>query len=122
MRSCSPYRASTRLGEAAIACAIHDDPTRDPTPARELAAIGVERLAERLKRESPEEALAETMAGDLGLSGDLFTLEDPDNADVISVDATSTRRAREGSMVLNGMRACRGPARGPPSPPRQDGG
>jgi regulator of sirC expression with transglutaminase-like and TPR domain len=50
-----------------------------------MAARGVERLSQRLKRESPEEALAETMAGDLGLSGDLFTLEDPDNADVIAV-------------------------------------
>lgn len=73
------------LLEAAIACAIHEEPARDPALVRELAAIGVERLSERLKRESPEEALAETMAGDLGLSGDLFTLEDPGNADVIAV-------------------------------------
>ncbi|MBL8770102.1 MAG: tetratricopeptide repeat protein [Phenylobacterium sp.] len=73
------------LLEAAIACAIHEDPVRDPAQAREMAARGVERLGERLKRESPEEAIAETMAGDLGLSGDLFTLEDPDNADVLAV-------------------------------------
>jgi regulator of sirC expression with transglutaminase-like and TPR domain len=73
------------LLEAAIACAIHEDPARDPGLPREMAARGVERLSQRLKRESPEEALAETMAGDLGLSGDLFTLEDPDNADVIAV-------------------------------------
>ena len=73
------------LLEAAIACAIHESPSRDPSAVREIAAIAVERLAARLKRESPEEAIAETMAGDLGLSGDLFTLEDPDNADVIAV-------------------------------------
>jgi len=73
------------LLEAAIACAIHEDPARDPAAAREVAQIGVDRLSDRLKRESPEEAIAETMAGDLGLSGDLFTPEDPDNADVISL-------------------------------------
>ena len=77
------------LLEAAIACAIHEDPARDPGAAREVANLGVERLTNRLKRESPEEAIAETIAGDLGLSGDLFTLEDPANADVISV---ATRR------------------------------
>lgn len=77
--------AAFPLLDAAIACAIHDDPARDPGGAREIASIGVERLSERLKRESPEEAIAETMAGDLGLGGDLFTLEDPDNADVIAV-------------------------------------
>lgn len=73
------------LLEAAIACAIHDAPARDPAPVREMGQTAVERLSQRLQRESPEEAIAETMAGDLGLSGDLFTLEDPDNADVIAV-------------------------------------
>lgn len=75
------------LLEAAIACALHEEPSRDPQPARELAAAGVERLTERLKRESAEEALAETMAGDLRLGGDLFTYEHPDNADLIAVAA-----------------------------------
>src|SRR3954464_4336464 len=73
------------LLEAAIACAIHEEPARDPATAREVAAIAVERLAQRLKRESPEEAIAETMSGDLGLSGDLFTPEDPDNADLLAL-------------------------------------
>ncbi|WP_293675946.1 transglutaminase family protein [uncultured Phenylobacterium sp.] len=73
------------LLEAAIACAIHEEPARDAAAAREVAAIGVERLTQRLKRESPEEAIAETMAGDLGLSGDLFTPDDPDNADVVAL-------------------------------------
>jgi regulator of sirC expression with transglutaminase-like and TPR domain len=73
------------LLEAAIACAIHEEPARDPQAARDLGAAGVERLSQRLKRESAEEALAEAMAGDLRLGGDLFTYEDPENADVISV-------------------------------------
>ena len=73
------------LLEAAVACALHDDPSREGQPALDLAAAGVERLAQRLKRESPEEALAETLSGDLRLTGDLLTYEHPDNADVIAV-------------------------------------
>lgn len=73
------------LLEAAIACAMHDDPARDPQTARDLARTGVERLTHRLRTESPEEALAEAMAGDLGLTGDLFTYDDPDNACVVAV-------------------------------------
>jgi regulator of sirC expression with transglutaminase-like and TPR domain len=73
------------LLEAAIACALHEDPTRDPQIVRDLAANGVERAAQRLKTESPEEALAEAMAGDLRLAGDFFTYDHPDNADVLSV-------------------------------------
>jgi len=73
------------LLEAAIACALHEDPDRDPQGVRDLAQAGAERLAERLKRESPEEALAETLSGDLRLTGDLFTYEDPANADIIAV-------------------------------------
>ncbi len=77
------------LLEAAIACAIHDDPERDPELARQLAGAGVERLTDRLVRESPEEALAETLAGDLRLSGDLLDYDNLDNADVLAV---ATRR------------------------------
>ena len=58
---------------------------RDPDAARDLARFGVERLTERLALESPEEALAEAMAGDLRLGGDLFTYEHPDNADILAV-------------------------------------
>ena len=95
------------LLEAAIACAIHEDPARDPELAREAAAVGVERLAERLKRESPEEAIAETIAGDLGMSGDLFTLEDPDNADVIAVAARKKGLAVTiGVFYLHAARKC----------------
>lgn len=95
------------LLEAAIACAIHEEPARDPAAVREMAATAVERLADRLKRETPEEAIAETMAGDLGLSGDLFTLEDPENADVIAV--ASRRRGLAvtvGLFYLHAARRC----------------
>jgi regulator of sirC expression with transglutaminase-like and TPR domain len=73
------------LLEAALACAVHEDPGRDPDQVRTLAEDGVRRLKARLKRESPEEALAETMAGDLRLAGDLMTYESPENTDVICV-------------------------------------
>jgi regulator of sirC expression with transglutaminase-like and TPR domain len=73
------------LLEAAIACAVHEDPDRDAEPARALARIGVERLSQRLTSETPEEALAETMAGDLSLAGDVLSYEHPDNADVIAM-------------------------------------
>lgn len=86
------------LLEAAIACAVHEDPVRDPQLARDLGAIGVDRLAERLKRETSEEALAETMAGDLSLCGDLFTHDDPDNADIIAVS-----ERRKGLAVTLGV-------------------
>ena len=41
------------LLEAAIACAVHEEPERDPQSARDLAQAGVERLSQRLSSESP---------------------------------------------------------------------
>src|SRR3984957_14944078 len=73
------------LLEAALACAVHEDPTRDPSQVRSFAEDAVERLKARLRRESPEEALAEAMAGDMRLAGDLITYDSPENTDVISV-------------------------------------
>src|ERR1700677_265428 len=73
------------LLEAALACAVHDDPERDPGPVRDFAAQSVSRLTARLAMESPEEALAETMAGDMRLAGDLITYDSPENTDIISV-------------------------------------
>jgi hypothetical protein len=64
---------------------VHDDPDRDLAPVLDMAKASIDRLTDRLKGESPEEALAETMAGDLRLSGDLITYDHPDNADVIAV-------------------------------------
>ena len=76
---------SFQLLEAALACAVHETPDRDPEPVRKLAQDAERRLRRRLARESPEEALAETMAGDLRLAGDLMDYDSPDNTDVICV-------------------------------------
>ena len=95
------------LLEAAIACAIHEDPGRDPQGARDLEQSGVQHLSQRLKRESAEEALAEAMAGDLRLGGDLFTYEDPGNADILAV--TERRRGLAvalGVFYLHAARKC----------------
>jgi regulator of sirC expression with transglutaminase-like and TPR domain len=72
------------LFEAALACAIHDDPDRDEAAARQLADEGVAHLTRRLQTESPEEAIAEAMAGDLQLAGDLLDYDNLDNADIIA--------------------------------------
>ncbi|OWY59916.1 hypothetical protein B7486_71995, partial [cyanobacterium TDX16] len=74
------------LLEAAIACAIHDQPLRDPQPVRTLAAHAAGRLAERIgSKEGPDEALTETLASDLRLNGDLLNHDSPANTDVIDV-------------------------------------
>ena len=73
------------LFEAALACAIHDDPDRDTEPALTLAGQAAERLIARLKTESPEEAVAEALAGYLRLNGDLLSYDHPDNADVVAI-------------------------------------
>jgi regulator of sirC expression with transglutaminase-like and TPR domain len=73
------------LFEAAIACALHENPERDPGSARALMTEAADRLGERLQHESAEEAIAETMAGDLHLNGDLMSYDHPDNADILSV-------------------------------------
>jgi regulator of sirC expression with transglutaminase-like and TPR domain len=72
---------------AAFACAIHDKPDRGLEVARALIEQAATRLEERLRRAPAQTALAETMAGDLGLSGDATTYDDLDNADIISVFA-----------------------------------
>jgi regulator of sirC expression with transglutaminase-like and TPR domain len=73
------------LLEAAIACAVHENPDRDPEMARRLGADAVQRVRQRLERESPEEAVAEAIAGDLHLNGDRITHDHPENADIIAV-------------------------------------
>lgn len=73
------------LLEAAIACAIHDYPFRDPEPVRTLANHAADRLAERIGGESPDDALTETMAADLRLNGDLLHYDSAANTDIIDV-------------------------------------
>ncbi len=86
------------LLEAAIACAIHDYPFRDPEPVRTLAAHAVERLAERTVSESPDDALTETMASDLRLNGDLLRHDDPGNTDII--DVAERRRGLSAALAV----------------------
>jgi regulator of sirC expression with transglutaminase-like and TPR domain len=73
------------LLEAAIACAVHENPDRDIDHARQIGEEAVRRLHDRLQREAPEEAIAEAVAGDLRFSGDLLSYDHPDNADILAV-------------------------------------
>jgi regulator of sirC expression with transglutaminase-like and TPR domain len=93
------------LLEAAIACAIHDFPFRETGPARLLARNAAERLAERIGGESPEEALAETLSGDLRLNGDLLNYDDPDNTDIIAV--AESRRGLSAVLMVFYLDAAR---------------
>jgi len=86
------------LLEAAIACAIHDDPFRDPEPVRILARNAGERLKERIGGESADDALAETMAADLRLNGDLLRYDDPANTDII--DVAHRRRGLSAALAV----------------------
>ena len=102
------------LFAAAVACAVHEDPERDPAPIYGLMDQIAARLGARLETEAPEEALAETLAGDFHLSGDLLSYDAPANADVLSV---AERRkgipvalgvfyleaARRGGLVVHGV-------------------
>ena len=95
------------LFEAALLCAIHEDPTRDPDEARNVAAEAAERLTARLKQESPEEALAESLAGDLRFTGDVLTYDDPGNADIISVcERRKGLPVALGVLYLDAARRC----------------
>jgi len=93
------------LLEAAIACAIHDVPSRDPQPARRLADAACERLTERIGGESPDDALAETMAADLRLNGDLLYYDDPANTDIIAV--AERRRGLSAALAVFYLDAAR---------------
>lgn len=93
------------LLEAAIACAIHDYPFRDPEPVRVLARNAAERLAERIGGESPDDALAETMASDLRLNGDLLHYDDPANTDII--DVADRRRGLSAALAVFYLDAAR---------------
>ena len=93
------------LLEAAIACAIHDYPFRDPEPVRTLARNAAERLNERVGSESPDDALAETMASDLRLNGDLLNYDHPGNTDVI--DVAERRRGLSATLTIFYLDAAR---------------
>jgi regulator of sirC expression with transglutaminase-like and TPR domain len=101
------------LFEAALACALHEDPSRDPAPIRSLSEQIGERLKRRLEMESSEEAIAETLSGDFNFNGDLLTYDDPDNADLIAV--AERRRGIPvalGIFYLDAARRCGLPVQG----------
>ena len=101
------------LLEAAIACAIHDNPLRDAEPVRTLAHGACERLKERIGAEGPDDALSETMAADLRLNGDLLHYDHPDNTDIIAV--AERRRGLSAALAvfyLHAARAAGLPGRG----------
>jgi regulator of sirC expression with transglutaminase-like and TPR domain len=77
--------ASFPLFEAALACALHEDPSRDAGHTRACADEAAERVRVRLRRQAPEAALADALAGDMHLTGDLTTYDDLANADIISL-------------------------------------
>jgi regulator of sirC expression with transglutaminase-like and TPR domain len=95
------------LYESALACALHENPGRDAGHAEALGRDAVERLTVRLRQMSGEAALAEALAGDLRLTGDLMTYDHPDNADLI---ALAQRRkglpVMLGILYLHAARAC----------------
>jgi len=93
------------LLEAAIACAIHDYPFRDPEPVRTLARSACERLRERIGGESPDDALSETMAADLRLNGDLLHYDHPSNTDII--DVAERRRGLSAALAVFYLHAAR---------------
>jgi regulator of sirC expression with transglutaminase-like and TPR domain len=96
------------LFEAVLACALHEAPDRDPAPARALMSEAAERLAARLGRERPEEAICEALGGDLGLTGDPLTYDDPANMDLISVcERRKGLPAALGVLYLEAARRCR---------------
>jgi len=77
--------AAFPLFEAALACALHEQPARDPGHARACAREAAERVTARLKQQGPAEALAEALALDMRVAGDRMTHDDPANADIIAL-------------------------------------
>ncbi len=73
------------LFDAALDCAMHEDPNRNPEPARALVTEAAARLRDRLRQERPEDAICEALGSDMGLNGDHLTYDDPKNADLIAV-------------------------------------
>lgn len=91
--------------EATIACALHDIPFRDASNVRRLADDAARRLRERVEKESPDDALAETLAGDFRLNGDLLDPDATNGADIIEV--TRTRRGNSALLVIFYIEAAR---------------
>ncbi len=93
------------LFDAALACALHEIPDRDPAEARALCSEAARRLGERLAVLAPEDAVCEALGSELGLGGDLFTYDDLKNADLISVCAR--RRGLPVALGVLFLEVCR---------------
>jgi len=101
------------LFEAALLCAIHENPARESEAARQLADEAAERLATRLKNEAPEEAIAEALAGDLRFNGDVLTYDDPANTDILAVcERRKGLPVALGVLYIDAARRCRLPVHG----------
>jgi regulator of sirC expression with transglutaminase-like and TPR domain len=95
------------LFEAALLCAVHDDPARDAASARAVVNEAADRLAGRLERQPSDEALADALCGDLDFTGDVLTYDDLANADMISVCARRKGLpVALGVVFLTAARAC----------------
>ena len=98
--------AAFPLLDAAIACAIHDYPFRDTGAVRTRADNAVRQLTSREGPAwQPDEALAEALAGDLRLNGDLLTYDDPANTDII--DVAERRRGLSATLAIFYLHAAR---------------
>ena len=67
------------LFETTLACALHEDPERDPRPVRELMARAAARLSERIIDARPDEALSEVLSYEMHFDGDNSFFLDGDN-------------------------------------------
>jgi regulator of sirC expression with transglutaminase-like and TPR domain len=95
------------LFDAALLCAVHDDPARDVAAARAVADEAADRLAGRLKRQPSDEALADALCSDLDFTGDVMTYDDLANADLISVcERRKGLPVALGVLFLSAGRAC----------------
>jgi len=93
------------LLEAAIACALHDQPRRDASVVRRLVEDAAKRLRERVEEETPDDALTETLAGDFRLNGDLLDAASEHAADIITI--SETRRGWSAALVILYLEAAR---------------
>lgn len=82
------------LLDATIACALHDNPRRDPHGVRHFIATALEHVRQRLRddaygrgRKTAAEALADTLATDFQLSGARPTASATASTDIIDVVA-----------------------------------
>ena len=93
--------------EAGLACALHDNPGRDPEPARALVAEAAERLQARLRSSPADEAMCEVLGVEMRFGGDHLTPEDPGNGDLITVCARRCGLpAALGVLFLEAGRRC----------------